>query len=99
MGLFYTWGGVLGPVMAGAVFDRWQTYEPLLWALVGVFAVAGIFFASLTNSWPRHRPPAMKIEMVSQLYYSHRMFDHEGTEDTSSEHNSSETFVFFVPSW
>ena len=53
MGLFYTWGGVLGPVLAGAVFDRWGTYQPLLWALVGVFAGAGIFFASLSNSWKR----------------------------------------------
>ena len=53
MGLFYTWGGVLGPVVAGAVFDRWGTYQPLLWALIIVFASAGIFFASLTNSWNR----------------------------------------------
>jgi hypothetical protein len=40
-------------VIAGAVFDRWQTYEPLLWSLVVVFAVAGLFFGSLTNSWRR----------------------------------------------
>ena len=51
MGLFYTWGGVVGPVLAGAVFDRWQTYEPLLWLLVVVFSIAGLFFGSLTNSW------------------------------------------------
>jgi MFS family permease len=51
MGLFYTWGGVVGPVIAGAVFDRWQTYEPLLWLLVGVFSIAGLFFGSLTKSW------------------------------------------------
>jgi MFS family permease len=51
MGLFYTWGGVAGPVVAGAVFDRWQTYEPLLWLLIIVFGIAGLFFASLTQSW------------------------------------------------
>jgi MFS family permease len=51
MTLFYTWGGVLGPVIAGAIFDRWATYEPLLWSLVGVFVVAGLFFASLNRSW------------------------------------------------
>lgn len=39
--------------MAGAVFDRWQTYQPLLWGLVGVFAGGGIFFASLSHSWQR----------------------------------------------
>jgi MFS family permease len=53
MVLFYTWGGVLGPVIAGAIFDRWGTYEPLLWALIGVFIVAGLFFASLNRSWQK----------------------------------------------
>jgi len=53
MVLFYTWGGVLGPVIAGAIFDRWATYEPLLWSLVGVFVVAGLLFASLNPSWQR----------------------------------------------
>jgi MFS family permease len=53
MTFFYTWGGVLGPVIAGAIFDRWQTYEPLLWSLVAVFFTAGLFFASLSNSWQR----------------------------------------------
>ena len=53
MTLFYTWGGVLGPVIAGAIFDRWQTYEPLLWSLVVVFIVAGALFASLSRSWQR----------------------------------------------
>jgi MFS family permease len=51
MTFFYTWGGVLGPVIAGAIFDKWQTYEPLLWSLVAVFFVAGLFFASLSKSW------------------------------------------------
>lgn len=53
MVLFYTWGGVLGPVIAGAIFDRWATYEPLLWFLIGVFIVAGLFFASLNRSWQK----------------------------------------------
>jgi MFS family permease len=53
MTFFYTWGGVIGPVVAGAIFDRWQTYEPLLWSLVAVFFIAGLFFASLSQSWLR----------------------------------------------
>jgi MFS family permease len=53
MVLFYTWGGVIGPVVAGAIFDRWQTYEPLLWGLIVVFLVAGVFFASLNRSWQK----------------------------------------------
>ena len=51
MTLFYTWGGVIGPVVAGAIFDRWETYEPLLWSLVVVYVIAGLFFASLNRSW------------------------------------------------
>jgi MFS family permease len=64
MTLFYTWGGVIGPVLAGAVFDRWQTYEPLLWTLIMVFIVAGLFFASLNRSWQKatgRNPPAAAI--------------------------------------
>jgi len=53
MTLFYTWGGVVGPVIAGAIFDRWQTYEPLLWSLVVVFMMAGALFASLNRSWQK----------------------------------------------
>jgi len=53
MVLFYTWGGVIGPVLAGAIFDRWKTYEPLLWSLVVVFIVAGLFFASLNRAWQK----------------------------------------------
>jgi MFS family permease len=53
MTLFYTWGGVLGPVIAGAIFDRWHTYEPLLWSLVVVFMVAGALFWSLNRSWQK----------------------------------------------
>ncbi len=53
MTLFYTWGGVLGPVIAGAIFDRWKTYEPLFWCLVVLFVVAGLFFASLNRFWQK----------------------------------------------
>lgn len=51
MTFFYTWGGVLGPVIAGAIFDRWKTYEPLFWSLVVLFIVAGLCFGSLNQSW------------------------------------------------
>ena len=51
MSFFYMWGGVAGPVIAGAIFDRWQTYEPLLWGLIGLFSLAGITFRMLSNKW------------------------------------------------
>ncbi len=51
MSFFYMWGGVAGPVIAGAIFDRWQTYEPLLWGLIGLFSLAGITFRMLSKKW------------------------------------------------
>ncbi|HXV81675.1 MAG TPA: MFS transporter [Candidatus Binatia bacterium] len=62
MTFFYTWGGVLGPVIAGAIFDRWQTYEPLLWSLVIVFIVAGLFFASLNQAWQKATGQILAVE-------------------------------------
>ncbi len=51
MSFFYMWGGVAGPVIAGAIFDRWQTYEPLLWGLIGLFSLAGVTFRMLSKKW------------------------------------------------
>jgi MFS family permease len=53
MSFFYAWGGVVGPVVAGAFYDRWQTYEPLLWTLIVVSAVSGVFFGVLSKPWER----------------------------------------------
>jgi MFS family permease len=53
MSVFYVWGSVLGPVIAGAIWDRWQTYEPMLWALVGMFFLSGAFYSCLAKPWAR----------------------------------------------
>lgn len=53
MSVFYVWGSVLGPVMAGAVWDRWHTYEPMLWVLVGLFFLSGTFYSCLSKPWAR----------------------------------------------
>lgn len=51
MSFFYMWGGVAGPVIAGMIYDRWQSYEPLLWGLIGLFSLAGITFRRLSKKW------------------------------------------------
>ncbi len=51
MSFFYMWGGVAGPVIAGAIYDRWQSYEPLLWGLIGLFSLAGLTFRMLGKKW------------------------------------------------
>jgi len=53
MSVFYVWGSVLGPVMAGAVWDRWHTYEPMLWVLVGLFFLSSTFYSCLGKPWTR----------------------------------------------
>jgi sugar phosphate permease len=56
MSVFYVWGSVLGPVIAGAIWDRWQTYEPMLWALVAMFCISGIFYRLLDRQWAQPKP-------------------------------------------
>jgi MFS family permease len=51
MSFFYIWGSVTGPVVAGAIWDRWQTYEPMLWGLVVMFCLAGLFYSMLDKPW------------------------------------------------
>ena len=53
MSFFYVWGSVTGPVAAGAIWDRWQTYEPMLWGLVVMFCLAGVFYSLLGKPWAR----------------------------------------------
>ena len=53
MSVFYVWGSVLGPVIAGAIWDRWQSYEPMLWGLVAMFFLSGAFYSVLDKPWAR----------------------------------------------
>ncbi|MSP40756.1 MAG: MFS transporter [Deltaproteobacteria bacterium] len=55
MSMFYVWGSVAGPVITGAIWDRWHTYEPMFWGLVVMFCLSGIFYSLLGKSWVRPR--------------------------------------------
>lgn len=43
------WGAVLGPVAAGAIYDRTQSYSYLLWGLVGVLFIVGCLYAMVVR--------------------------------------------------
>src|SRR5438874_2517515 len=43
------WGAVLGPVAAGAIYDRTQSYSYLLWDLVGVLFIVGCLYAMVVR--------------------------------------------------
>lgn len=49
MSFFYMWGAVLAPVVAGAIYDRSQSYVSLLWALVALYLIAAVFYATLSR--------------------------------------------------
>ena len=51
MNLFYTWGSILGPVIAGAVYDRTHSYATVLTGLTVLLIIAALFTATLINPW------------------------------------------------
>jgi len=54
MSFFYLWGPALGPVITGAVYDRHQSYAPLMAAYIAISLIAGLLYASLRE--PKARP-------------------------------------------
>lgn len=55
MSFFYQWGSVVGPVLAGAVYDRSQSYHSVLWGLFALLLVATLLNALLIKPWAESR--------------------------------------------
>jgi len=55
MSFFYMWGSFIGPIFAGYVYDREQSYTLVLWALVALMVVASIMPALLIKPWAANR--------------------------------------------
>jgi sugar phosphate permease len=51
MNLFYTWGSVLGPVIAGAVYDQTQSYMAVFSGLAVALLIAAALTALLIKPW------------------------------------------------
>jgi sugar phosphate permease len=47
MSFFYLWGPALGPVITGAVYDRHQSYAPMMSAYIVLSFIAGCLYAWL----------------------------------------------------
>ena len=45
-------GAVIGPVVAGAIYDRTQSYVYLLWGLVGVLLIVSCLYAMVVKPSP-----------------------------------------------
>jgi sugar phosphate permease len=59
MSFFYLWGPALGPVITGAVYDRYQSYSPLMSTFMALSLLSGLLYMSLkTPQRPRDTPRA-----------------------------------------
>lgn len=56
MSAFYTWGGVIGPVVAGAIYDRSESYVATLWGIAAILLLGATLTAPLIKPWEAVRP-------------------------------------------
>jgi MFS family permease len=56
MSFFYLWGPAFGPVIAGAVYDRYQSYGPLMSGFIALSLASGVLYATLA----RPKPPPLQ---------------------------------------
>ena len=47
MGFFYQWGGMIGPYVAGAIYDATQSYKPALLGMAGLYVLSAILYLLL----------------------------------------------------
>lgn len=55
MNLFYTWGAVLGPVLAGYAYDQTQSYALVFWAMAASLLLAAAMTSLLIRPWAKLR--------------------------------------------
>jgi len=51
MNLFYTWGSILGPFIAGAVYDRTQSYQMVFSGVTIALLISTAMTALLIRPW------------------------------------------------
>jgi sugar phosphate permease len=47
MSFFYLWGPALGPVITGAIYDRYHSYAPMMSAFIALSLIASCLYVSL----------------------------------------------------
>ena len=55
MNLFYTWGSIFGPVIAGAIYDRTESYATVLIGMVTALLISAALTALLIKPWAKLR--------------------------------------------
>ena len=67
MSFFYMWGSFAGPVFAGAVYDRTESYESVIWRLFAGLSVATFLNIFLIKPWSQ-RMIVLRGEAVSGVH-------------------------------
>ncbi|HEX9273045.1 MAG TPA: MFS transporter [Candidatus Binatia bacterium] len=55
MSFFYLWGPALGPVITGAIYDRYHSYAPMMSAFIALSLIASCLYALLVKPPPPSR--------------------------------------------
>lgn len=53
MSFFYSWGSFVGPVMAGIIYDRTESYALVLWIFLGLLTTATALVLFLIQPWTK----------------------------------------------
>jgi nitrate/nitrite transporter NarK len=67
MSFFYMWGSFAGPVFAGAVYDRTESYASVLWTLFAVLTLATFLNILLIKPW-RQRMVALRGQAMASVH-------------------------------
>ena len=52
MSFVSTWGSVIGPVLAGAIYDRTRSYEIMIWSCAVLLLVTSVLYALVKKPLP-----------------------------------------------
>lgn len=55
MGFISTWGSVIGPVLAGAIYDHTRSYDIMIWSSAALLLIATLLYALVTRPTPTAR--------------------------------------------
>ncbi len=59
MNLFYTWGSILGPFIAGAVYDRTESYQMVFFGITIALLISTTMAALLIKPWAKLETAAL----------------------------------------
>jgi MFS family permease len=64
MSFFYMWGSFAGPVLAGAVYDRTESYTTVLWGLFIILLLATLLSLFLIKPWANKMASLRRLQVL-----------------------------------